>query len=701
MADGKMSDVLSPTAKALSRAAVIAHNDGDEGCVKAILSALWNLASHSDRNKRAICDEPGFLAVLTTLLTNDARMTAVVESTSGILKYVSQYLLSNSTHISARPELAMHLVQLLSSASFTIVANTLGALSNLIAKDPHLQSLVRHDAFAMNQLNVLRNSAREDIRVAVKAVLNHLNQPIGYACYRDVYLDMSSSIGCEPMCSMRDSRLLTLRGVRISPGGVGSSAHHCVGIHPTLLSPGPPLGFAPPPEPDRAHHFDDTTPVQPSLVPDEITGDPDLEDSIRCTRSVSAASLGSELPNTSTGWQSSLDTATNSNRMSPISPSELPDSPTQCSKITKESGDPSTPLSVTVRTNVDVASTSEQRSGLTASDTTTAIIDDQPTPTFPAFILHSQPLSSSFLAAEEVRSEIRNAPSLDDIYAVAGSVDGAELLARSIEAVLPQPSPRTTTPRQQRRLADGRLLAHMMESVQPSPRKPRHNLSSMHQASADRLLTACINAAMPQTPSSRDDPKNEKDGRGCTPVSRCVRPSHPNANHNVKMVNVESKENAHKDDENCFSRKSSESWSDNDNENVEQPDTTLPLDCFVEDDITIDCSAISLSSRPHSSSATAGCPTPNQVVRRSKFTNTTHRTRLPKPATNSQSSLQTFSSTIIGLARNQYQEEKPHQLLYLLVFIQNRKSGRNINVRYDSASSYNEQGRKVVREGQK
>lgn len=64
---------------------------------------------------------------------------AVVESASGILKYISQYLSTNSSHVSARPELAAQLVQLLSSASFTIVANTLGALANLIAKDPHLQ----------------------------------------------------------------------------------------------------------------------------------------------------------------------------------------------------------------------------------------------------------------------------------------------------------------------------------------------------------------------------------------------------------------------------------------------------------------------------------------------------------------------------------------------------------------------------------
>lgn len=35
---------------------------------------------------------------------------------------------------------------------------------------------------------------------------------------------------------------------------------------------------------------------QPVVVPNEVTGDPDLEDSVRCTRSVSVASLGSELP---------------------------------------------------------------------------------------------------------------------------------------------------------------------------------------------------------------------------------------------------------------------------------------------------------------------------------------------------------------------------------------------------------------------
>ncbi|CAJ0594445.1 unnamed protein product [Cylicocyclus nassatus] len=564
MADGKMSDILSPTAKALSRAAVIAHNERDESCVRAILSALWNLASHSERNKKAICDEHGFLPLLTSLLSNDARMTAVVESASGILKYVSQYLSTNSSHLSARPEIAAHLVQLLSSASFTIVANTLGALANLIAKDPHLQSLVRHDVMAMNQLNVLRNSAREDIRAAVKAVLNHLNQPVGYTRYAD----MSSSLGCDPICSPRDTRLLALRGVRMSPGavtGIGptpsfdhrssslprhfnrggfvsshASPHHGFPARGPISS-GPALGFAPPP---TQYIPDEDTPIQPSIVPDEITGDPNLEDSVRCTRSVSAASLGSELPNTSMGWQSNLDTAANSNRMSPVSPSDLPDSPTQCAKMMETKGDTSTPLSVKVRGGSGVTS-SEPKSGLTASDTATAIVDDQPTPTFPAFVLPAPLPPASFPSIEKTDAEIACQDLADDLYAAvsANCVDGADLLARSIEAELPQPSPRAVTPKQQRRLADDRLLADMIEAAQPSPRRARHGYSDAHHSpnvDADRLLSACIDAAMPQpSPSFKSSSKNEKGGHGCFPVTHRVRPSPQVAGHPVSVEDFE------------------------------------------------------------------------------------------------------------------------------------------------------------------
>ncbi|KAK6019728.1 hypothetical protein OSTOST_14629 [Ostertagia ostertagi] len=635
MADGKMSDVLSPTAKALSRAAVIAHNERDEGCVRAILSALWNLASHSERNKRAICDEPGFLALLISLLSNDARMTAVVESASGILKYVSQYLSTNSSHLSVRPELAAHLVQLLSSASFTIVANTLGALANLIAKDPHLQSLVRHDVMGMNQLNVLRNSAREDIRAAVKAVLNHLNQPVGYTRYTE----MSTSMGCESMCSPRDSRLLALRGVRMSPGaGMGYCASPSYPDHRSSslprhftrggytgpaqksrpqsfavrppVSSGPAYGFAPPPGQYHGHLIDEVVPVQPSVVPDEITGDPDLSDSVRCTRSVSAASLGSELPNASIGWQSCLDTAANSNRMSPVSPSDLPDSPTQCAKMVVTKGDTSTPLSVSVRGGSGAASSSEPQSGLTASDTATAIVDDQPTPTFPAFVLNPQLPASKLVSPKHGENTGAAFPvsSLDDgLYAMidVNCADGNDLLTRSIEAELPQPSPRSATPklrkgysRHFKRLADERLLADMIESAQPSPRKSRHGPGDTHHSPNVLPLITQIQIRRHV-------------------ILRKVVPA---------IIRT------------C------------DTESMEKPDITLPLDCFIEEDnITIDCSRISFSSHDHSSTTGVVSSTQSTPVKAANRSARTHKTRLPKPTHGRTSSVQKINRTIAEL----------------------------------------------------
>ncbi|VDM70029.1 unnamed protein product [Strongylus vulgaris] len=239
-------------------------------------------------------------------------------------------------------------------------------------------------------------------------------------------------------------------------GGFSASSHaspHQVFSVRGPISSGPALGFAPPPGQFIGPLADDETPVQPALVPDEITGDPNLEDSVRCTRSVSAASLCSELPNTSIGWQSNLDTAANSNRMSPVSPSDLPDSPTQCAKIMDLKGDTSTPLSVKIRGGSGVTS-SEPKSGLTASDTTTAIVDDQPTPTFPAFVLPTAMPSGISATVEKPNPDNRYQDSADDLYATVSSncADGADtdLLARSIEAELPQPSPRVGTPKQQR-----------------------------------------------------------------------------------------------------------------------------------------------------------------------------------------------------------------------------------------------------------
>uniref|UniRef100_A0A914R6F6 Uncharacterized protein n=1 Tax=Parascaris equorum TaxID=6256 RepID=A0A914R6F6_PAREQ len=71
--------------------------------------------------------------------------------------------------------MVLRLVDLLNSPSFTIIGNALGVLSQLLAKDHQLRVHVRLNHKAMQLLNHLRNSTRDDIRNAVKTVLDYLN----------------------------------------------------------------------------------------------------------------------------------------------------------------------------------------------------------------------------------------------------------------------------------------------------------------------------------------------------------------------------------------------------------------------------------------------------------------------------------------------------------------------------------------------
>lgn len=75
MADAQMSATLAPSVPALVRASLRAYRIAELKCLCATLSALWNLASHSRDNKKALCEEPGFLELLIDLSTNDAEHT--------------------------------------------------------------------------------------------------------------------------------------------------------------------------------------------------------------------------------------------------------------------------------------------------------------------------------------------------------------------------------------------------------------------------------------------------------------------------------------------------------------------------------------------------------------------------------------------------------------------------------------------------
>ncbi|CAD6184359.1 unnamed protein product [Caenorhabditis auriculariae] len=586
MADDEMTSALRPTVRALAVAAVNAHAVNDDGCEKATLSALWNLAAHSQENKRAICDTPNCLAVLCRLLTPDSRMTAIVESATGILKYVSQYLLHTSTHLDIRNEMVLRLVQLLGSASFTIVTNTLGAISNLISKDPHLQNVVRHDATTINQLNALRNSSRDDIRNAVKHVLNAVNQPSGHTRFGE----MASSLGEPMMMSSLGNgapRLLPLRAARASPGRFGLGQFSPMTGTPQRSStlprnmaqsydkyPNP--NFAPLtngnserishqqlfqqtlPENSRQEGSNETKRLTVSdneQEDDVVSYEQDLEisETAGVTRNNSAHSLGSQDPGSllqGSGFNSTMNTAANSSRMSPVSFSELPASPTMCtafygqpsrgglestgvlpnqtvfgslqvktqhgdaSDVTRNSGGSATTVTRggdSTRTTISTGNADPALPSV-ASDSTTAPLEDLITPKYNT---NNEMLRDSLQTSEEMNLPIETVrktsvtasnntdldspddvlPPLEDDYAILET--NSDLLTKSIQEEMPQ---NTLSPG---RFKQPRAVGGFLSSVAESPRSRYHTPASSvpphrNTTESDRLLMECIMSEMPQ-----------------------------------------------------------------------------------------------------------------------------------------------------------------------------------------------------------
>lgn len=644
MADADMCSILSPTCEALARAFVEARSIGDEACIRATLSALWNLASHSEQNKRAISEQDGCLAMLAELLTPDARMTVVVESASGILKYASQYLSSSPAHSQIRAVLASHLVQLLSSASFTVVSNTLSALASLIAKDMHLQTIIRQNGAAMTHLNVLRNSSREDIRSAVKTVLNHLNQPMSYQ-HSARYGDMSSSLGCDPLTlSVRGadtSRLLPLRSSRASPGANllcpsldqrsfslprhfarGGHSSTGVGYNPDvsrrMFSPMPKGDLHIPlqqtPNHQNAFTLVSDTPLMIPVGPCDNTVEEfeEVTESMAVTRNTSVLSLSSEVTANISGWQSVLDnSAVNSNRMSPASCSEIPDSPTEymMSQNGMQFNSITTPLRVTTNSRRNSRSqggaqlTSDASHG--ASDVTTTLVSEEPTPTF----VPIQTKSNGLRTNDEEESLPGPSSEDDEDYA---AFDENDLLQQSIEAALP---PLTTIIRRHPD-EDDRLLSDMIDSVLPTRKKegePR-NFSSASTVpiepsrglshTDDRLLMDAIMSAMPST-SPAHSPFHPKNGLSGRATQHATRPHNEliQAMQSSALMPTSSGSGERVRDASRLERASS--WESSEEGSQVGDDNTvhldLPGDVLEEtevEDILIDCSQI---ERSHSS----------------------------------------------------------------------------------------------------
>ncbi|KAE9556314.1 hypothetical protein FO519_000497 [Halicephalobus sp. NKZ332] len=342
MADNSMAKRLSEVVPGLTNAAVKAHRRNDQKCLMAALSALWNLGSHSIENKQAVCEADKFLPMVISLLDCSPANTLMVENASGVLKYACGYIVKKPSLLKQLHgnKLIKQLLILLNSPSFTVVNNALNALSQLAESDVETQTKLLKNQQAMALLEGLRNSAREDIRNSVKQVFTHLNSsPVAAYTYSTLH----------PARSHGNARYYSPRTESSYSGTstlVGSSRQNWNCRPMNLYQNG---GYAQHDTLPRSMKiFHDPTPVRNplnlhlsrgvSLPPEEniFLRESEIQneagrgipESLLGTRSGSVESLNDEVNNVS--WQSSVNTdVVNSAEMSPVSESDLPDSPTE------------------------------------------------------------------------------------------------------------------------------------------------------------------------------------------------------------------------------------------------------------------------------------------------------------------------------------------------------------------------------------
>ncbi|CAJ0565404.1 unnamed protein product, partial [Mesorhabditis spiculigera] len=541
MADSKMFELLSPTCPAVAEAFVDAYKkaivqnmsnkearDREMAAVSATLSALWNLASHSTDNKKAICKTEFCLTYLVELLTPNAKATLIVESATGVLKYATQYVSSAPCHAQIRASLLPPLLPMLNSSSFTIISNTVSAIDNLIVHDPNLQNYLREQTYP--QLNTLRNSQRDDIRALVKRVLNHLNNAAMYTSHQYNSM-MSASMGGDMLHSASprymDNRLLTLRASRASPGAPAlpqqtmsiynrSSSlprHFSNGITPHNGNPAmvnSQFQKSPDHVSQRSYLQSNETSQESGVVGDDGSQlDGELHEiepteSLRVSPSTSTQSLGSLMPEVNTsGWESVVDTADNSARLSPVSPSDLPDSPTAYSNpnfmmqqvgfMSLDHAANGPRLNPQPMAALQISTTTPRRPNLhsrqtTASSDATSIPSDEPTPTYP------------------LRPSRRESHSDDDV--LPGPIDENDyaslpidhtLLDKSIAAALPPKKPDVDR-------KGALLLSEAIESAMPPPRFPLINKSLMCNHMGELVRDAARLDESFEHPDSEDEP---------------------------------------------------------------------------------------------------------------------------------------------------------------------------------------------------
>ncbi|XP_015788535.1 adenomatous polyposis coli protein-like [Tetranychus urticae] len=176
-ADDQGKDTLREmgAVRMLMRAALEARK---ESTLKSILTALWNLSAHSTTNKAEICAVEGALKFLVSTLNYQSpnNTMVIIENGGGILRNVSSYIARHEhlRTILREFDTLFILLEQLKSPSLTIVSNACATLWNLSARCLQDQlKLVELGAIPM--LRNLVNSKHKMISMGSAAALKNLS----------------------------------------------------------------------------------------------------------------------------------------------------------------------------------------------------------------------------------------------------------------------------------------------------------------------------------------------------------------------------------------------------------------------------------------------------------------------------------------------------------------------------------------------
>lgn len=208
-------------AMALVRAAMVKRRR--ESTLKSVLSALWNLSSHSPDNKADICLVPGALEFFVSLLSyrSPSKTLSVIENAGGILRNVSSHVAVRDDFraVLRRAGCLQTLLRHLRSPSLTVVSNACGTLWNLSARCVEDQSTLLQLG-AVPMLKNLVHSRHRMISMGSAAALKNL-------------LTAAASLPCERSATLLE-RVTLPRGSTDSisvPASTSSSSSLPVGLH--------------------------------------------------------------------------------------------------------------------------------------------------------------------------------------------------------------------------------------------------------------------------------------------------------------------------------------------------------------------------------------------------------------------------------------------------------------------------------------